>query len=47
MDSRNVLEANSVDRVDRLDAGHERKGEINDESCIYDLSLWTDGLAIY
>lgn len=47
MDSRNVWEANSVGHVDRLDAGHERKGEIKDESCVYDLSLWTDGLAIY
>lgn len=47
MDSGNVLEANSAGHVDRLDAGHEWKGESKDGSCIYDLSLWADGLAIY
>lgn len=30
MESGNVLEANSAGHVDRLDAGHERKGEIKD-----------------
>lgn len=47
MESGSVLEANSAGHVDRLDAGHERKGEIKDGSCIYDLSLWADVLAIY
>ena len=47
MESGNVLEADSAGHVDRLDAGHERKEEIKDGSCIYDLSLWAEGLAIY
>lgn len=39
MDSGNILEANSVGHIDRLDAGHERKGEIKDVSYIYGLSF--------
>ena len=44
---RKCFGGNSAGHVDRLDAGHERKGKIKDGSCIYDLSLWADGLAIY
>lgn len=47
MDSGKVFEANSVGHIDRLDVGHERKGEIKDMSCIYDMSFWADTLAIY
>lgn len=40
MDSGNILEANSVVHIDRLDVGQERKGEIKDVSYIYGLSFW-------
>lgn len=40
MDSGNVLEANSVGHIDRLDVGHERTGEIKDVSYIHGLSFW-------
>lgn len=47
MDSEMFRRQTQQSHVDRLDAGHEWKGEIKGGSCIYDLSLWADGLAIY
>lgn len=47
MNSGNVLKANSAGRINELDVGLERKGEIKDESFFYGLSLWAVVLAIY